>query len=144
MSSKKNKMDKLLIPAILAGAGILGLGILASKRFIKTQQKNIETNTIKNNGNLLLEYTNQNKLVDKICDDYLNENEKIELNYYKNLLPSEVITELNDLIVNSGASFINLNEYCNKKYNLGSNELYNCINYSKIKSSGCVRKRRDI
>jgi hypothetical protein len=57
---------------------------------------------------------------------------------------SEVIVELNDLILNSGASFINLNEYCNKKYKLGSMESTNCINYSKIKSSGCVRKQRDV
>jgi hypothetical protein len=58
-STKNNKIDKLLITAILAGASILSLGILASQRAIKTHQKNIETKTI-NNGNLLLEYSNLN------------------------------------------------------------------------------------
>lgn len=151
MSSKKSKskskfnLDITLFPAVLAGASILGLGILASKRFIENPQEIKNENVIKPIA--LLEYNNPqegNKIVDKICDDYLSENEKLELNYYKELLPNQVISEINDLILNSGASFLNLNDYCNKKYNLGTMELTNCINYSKIKSDDCVRKKRDV
>ena len=141
MSSKKSKskisIDEFLFPAILAGASILGLGILATQRFVDKPQNVSSVKPVE-------VLSNKDVFIEKICDDYLNENEKLELNYYKDLLPSEVIVELNDLILNSGASFINLNEYCNKKYKLGSMELTNCINYSKIKSSGCVRKKRDV
>ena len=137
MKTKNPKKNKYLFPAIIAGASILSLGTLAIQRFIKKQEDLNKPNT------KILEYKVENKIIEKICDDYLTENEKIELNYYKNLLPIEVVLELNDLILNSHVSFIDLNNYCNKKYKLGSVEQMNCMNYSKIKVSGCVRKKRE-